>query len=153
LPRSRSHNGPTNPRNKPQTILKRKNNSRSNGLSCPATTKIRADRPHGYDVPSASCGGLSEKQSRTSSTTPSITDRPRWAREPSALRRTVRHSSTDRPRTLCKKIHRQNGSNERHARTRKEHEEHLGCQAPREPSAMPSRAVCQEKSCSPSPTC
>jgi hypothetical protein len=36
LPRLRSHNGPTNPRNKPQTIPKRKHNSRSKGLSCPA---------------------------------------------------------------------------------------------------------------------
>jgi hypothetical protein len=38
LPRSRSHNGPTNPRNKPQTISKRKHNSRSKGLSSPAKT-------------------------------------------------------------------------------------------------------------------
>jgi hypothetical protein len=36
LPRSRSHNRPTNPRNKPQTIPKRKNDSRSKGLSNPA---------------------------------------------------------------------------------------------------------------------
>jgi hypothetical protein len=33
LPRSRSHNGPTNPRSKPQTIPKRKRNSRSKGRS------------------------------------------------------------------------------------------------------------------------
>jgi hypothetical protein len=33
LPRSRSHNVPTNPRNKPQTIPKRKRNSRSKRLS------------------------------------------------------------------------------------------------------------------------
>jgi hypothetical protein len=39
------------------------------------------------------------------------------------------------------KIHRQNVSNERHARTREEHEEHLGCQAPRGPSAMYTRTV------------
>jgi hypothetical protein len=37
--------------------------------------------------------------------------------------RTVRHSSTDRPQTT--KIHRQKGSNEKHARTREEHDELL----------------------------
>jgi hypothetical protein len=53
LPKSRSHNGPTNPRSKP----------------------------------------------RTSITAPSIMDCPRWARGPSASSRTIRHSSTDHPRT------------------------------------------------------
>jgi hypothetical protein len=38
LPRSRSHNGRTNPRNKLQTIPKRKHEARSKGLSCPKTT-------------------------------------------------------------------------------------------------------------------
>jgi hypothetical protein len=47
LPRSRSHNGPTNPRNKPQTIPKRKHDSRSKGLSCPATTLADSPRPWG----------------------------------------------------------------------------------------------------------
>jgi hypothetical protein len=101
LPRSRSHNGPTNPRNKPQTIPKWKHNSRSKGLSCPA--KPLADSPRGYGGPSASCGGLSKKRSRTSSTTPSIMDRLCWPRGPSVPPRTVRHSSTDRPRTSCNK--------------------------------------------------
>jgi hypothetical protein len=64
---------------------------------------LRADRPRGYSGPSASYNGLSEKQSRTSSTAPSITDRLRWARGPTALSRTIRHSSTDRPRTSCNK--------------------------------------------------
>jgi hypothetical protein len=36
LPRSSSHNEPTNPRNKPQTIPKRKHDSRSKGLSSSA---------------------------------------------------------------------------------------------------------------------
>jgi hypothetical protein len=49
-------------------------------------------------------------------------------------------------RELCAtKIHRHNGSNERHARTREEHKEHLGYQAPRGPSAMYPRTVRQEK--------
>jgi hypothetical protein len=46
LPRSRSHNGPTNPRNKPQTIPKRKRNSRSKGLSNSA--QHQADGPRGW---------------------------------------------------------------------------------------------------------
>jgi hypothetical protein len=41
LPRSRSHYGPTNPRNKPQTIPKRKHETRSKGLNNPA--QCRAD--------------------------------------------------------------------------------------------------------------
>jgi hypothetical protein len=47
LPRSRSHNGPTNPRNTPQTIPKRKHDSRSKGLRCPATTLVDIPRPWG----------------------------------------------------------------------------------------------------------
>jgi hypothetical protein len=43
LPRSRSHSGPTNPRNKPQAIPKRKQDSRSKGLNNPA--QCRADGP------------------------------------------------------------------------------------------------------------
>jgi hypothetical protein len=58
--------------------------------------KHRADCPRG-------CGGRSENSPRTSSTAPSITNRSRWARGPSAPPRTVRHSSTYRPRTSCNK--------------------------------------------------
>jgi hypothetical protein len=58
--------------------------------------KHRADRPWGL-------GGLSENNPRTSSTAPSITDYPRWARRLSAPSRTVRHSSTDCPQTSCNK--------------------------------------------------
>jgi hypothetical protein len=47
LPRSHSHSGPTNPRNKPQTIPKRKYDSRSKGLSCPATTLANSPRAWG----------------------------------------------------------------------------------------------------------
>jgi hypothetical protein len=54
LPRSRSHSGPTNRRNKPQTIPKRKHDSRSKGLSCPATTL--ADSPRTWGGRSATRG-------------------------------------------------------------------------------------------------
>jgi hypothetical protein len=47
LPRSRSHNGPTNSRNKPQTIPKRKHEARSKGLSCPAEALADSPRPWG----------------------------------------------------------------------------------------------------------
>jgi hypothetical protein len=47
LPRSRSHNGPTNPRNKPQAILKQKHDSRSKGLSCPAGHLADCPQPPG----------------------------------------------------------------------------------------------------------
>jgi hypothetical protein len=56
LPRSRSHSGRTNPRNKPQMIPKRKHEARSKGLGCPKTTQ--ADCPR-------SPGGLSAVTWRT----------------------------------------------------------------------------------------
>jgi hypothetical protein len=146
LPRSHSHNAPTNPRNKPQTIPKRKHDSKSKRLSCP--TNHQADRLRPPGKPSASSGGLSEKQSRTSSTAPSITDR----RDGPADRLPHHEPSSTLVRTVCElratKIHRQNGSNETHARTREEDDEHLGYQAPRGPPATPVRTVHQEKSCS-----
>jgi hypothetical protein len=54
LPRSRSHNGPTNPRNKPQTTPKRKKNTRSKGLSNSA--EAEADGPRGWGGRSADTG-------------------------------------------------------------------------------------------------
>jgi hypothetical protein len=56
LPRSRSHNRPTNPRNKPQTIPKRKRNSRSKGLN--SSTQHEVDHPQAP-------GGLSAWLGRT----------------------------------------------------------------------------------------
>jgi hypothetical protein len=56
LSRPRSHYGRTNPRNKPQTIPKRKHEARSKGLSYPAVTQ--ADCPR-------SPGGLSAVTART----------------------------------------------------------------------------------------
>jgi hypothetical protein len=47
LPRSRSHYGPSNPRNKPQMIPKRKHEPRSKGLSCPMNTLAYSPRPRG----------------------------------------------------------------------------------------------------------
>jgi hypothetical protein len=47
LPRSRSHIGPTNPMNKPQTIPKWKHDSRSKGLSCPAKALMDGPRARG----------------------------------------------------------------------------------------------------------
>jgi hypothetical protein len=108
LPRSQSHNRPTNTRHKPQTIPKQKQNSRSKGLSSTAKPQADCSRPPGG--PSAwvrrtvrELRQTVEKHSRTSSTAPSITDRPQWACGPSAPSRTVRHSSMDRSRTSCNK--------------------------------------------------
>jgi hypothetical protein len=47
LPRSHSHDGRTNPRNKPQMIPKRKHESRSKGLSCSAAVQADGPRPWG----------------------------------------------------------------------------------------------------------
>jgi hypothetical protein len=54
LPRSRSHYGPTNPRNKPQTIPKQKHEPRSKGLSNPA--QCQADGPRAWGGQSADTG-------------------------------------------------------------------------------------------------
>jgi hypothetical protein len=108
LPRSRSHNGPTNSRNKPQTIPKRKHDSRSKGLSCPANHQADCLRPQGG--PSAWVRQTVRKLRWTVRktfpnlrTAPSVTDRPRWARRLSTPPQTVCHSSMDRPRTSCNK--------------------------------------------------
>jgi hypothetical protein len=60
LPKSRSHDGRTSPRNKPQTIPKRKHEPRSKGLSC--STAVQADGPQPW-------GGLSATTTRTICTT------------------------------------------------------------------------------------
>jgi hypothetical protein len=56
LPWSRSHYRRTNPRNKPQTIPKRKHEAKGKGLSCPAATQMDCPR---------SLGGLSAVTART----------------------------------------------------------------------------------------
>jgi hypothetical protein len=55
LPRSCSHDTPTNPRNKPQMIPKQKHDSRSKGLS--SSARHQADGPRVTD-------GQFEKESR-----------------------------------------------------------------------------------------
>jgi hypothetical protein len=54
FPRSHSHNGPTNPRKKLQTIPKRKRNSRSKRLG--NSTQHQADGPRGWGGRSADTG-------------------------------------------------------------------------------------------------
>jgi hypothetical protein len=125
LPRSRSHNGSTNPRNKPQLNPTRKHNSKSKGLR--QFGKHQADRPQ-------CSGGRSAMRART--VREESTDRPKVLPEPPALhreKRTVRDGPADRPprhgpsdtlvRTVRKlhapKTHRQNESKERRSRTRK----------------------------------
>jgi hypothetical protein len=125
LPRSRSHKGPTNPRNKSQTNPTRKHNSKSKGLR--QSEKHQADRPQ--------CpGGLSARRART--IREEGTDRPKLLPEPPVLhreKRTVRDGPADRlpchgpfdtlVRTVRKlhapKTHRQKESKERRSRTRK----------------------------------
>jgi hypothetical protein len=63
LPRSCSHNGPTNPTNKPQLKATRKRNSRSKGLR--KFAQPGADRPCGGGGLSARLGGLSANTGRT----------------------------------------------------------------------------------------
>jgi hypothetical protein len=83
LPKSRSHNEPTNPRTKPQTIPKRKRNSKSKGLSNSALDQ--ADHPQAL-------GGPSERPRRT--VREAAADRLRGLGGlSSGLRRTVRKST------------------------------------------------------------
>jgi hypothetical protein len=126
LSKSCSHNGPTNPRSTPQTIPKRKQNSRSKGLSNSALHQ--ADRPQALGGPSAStertihvacvnylrgCGGSSETSPQTSSTAPSITDRPRRTDCPASPR-----GLSAKP--CVTKSTRSNGSKEERTRTHEE---------------------------------
>jgi hypothetical protein len=93
LPRSRSHTRPTNPRNKPQTIPKRKHDSRSKGLSCPA--KALADG-------SRASGGRSARTGRT--IRDPRADGPLNATGPPAAHpetQTVRTLHADCPRATC----------------------------------------------------
>jgi hypothetical protein len=89
FPRSRSHNGPTNPRNKPQLNPTRKHNSKSKRLR--QSGKHQTDRPQ--------CpGGLSVRRART--VREEATDRPKMLPEPPLLHRekwTVRDRPADHP--------------------------------------------------------
>jgi hypothetical protein len=126
FPRSHSHNKPTNPRNKPQTIMKRKRNSKSKGLSNSALHQ--ADHPQAPGGPSA----WSRRTVRGAAA-----DRSKIAPEPPVLhpqKRIVRLLPADRPRrTDCPasprglsgkpcatKSTRPNGSKEGRTRTQEE---------------------------------
>jgi hypothetical protein len=143
LPRSRSHNGPANPRNKPQLNPTRKHNSKSKGLrqsgkhqadcpQCPSelsARRARTVREEGTDRPKM----LPEppvlhREKRTVRDGPA--DRPPH-HGPSASSRTVRHSSTDRPQTSCTKNPPTKWIEREALKNAHEHEEQLGCQAPR----------------------
>jgi hypothetical protein len=149
LPRSRSHNGPTNPRNKPQTNPKRKCNSRSKWLRQSAylgrTVRMegrtvrgaKADCPHGQVGPYAN-------SSRTTSSAPRNTDRPYPTRGPSAIEglsaltsRTVYQTSCKRKSTT-RRVEQKTRKNSRWPRRT------ACCQAPRGPSARHLWTVCQE---------
>jgi hypothetical protein len=79
---------------------------------------------------SAGRGRLSEIASRTSSSALRKTDCPSWTRGPFALTRTVRHSSTDHPQTLCTENPLTKWIERKSSRTHDEHEEQSGYQAP-----------------------
>jgi hypothetical protein len=113
LPRSRSHSGPTNPRNKPQTIPKRKHDSKSKGLSYPRTNPRNPRNKPWRTVRYPRADGLLIATERPDEhpTTRTVrtwsSDGPRatraartvcdlWADGP-ALMRTVRDSYTDGP--------------------------------------------------------
>jgi hypothetical protein len=135
LPRSRSHNGRTNPRNKPQTIPKWKHEARTKGLSYSETAQ--ADCPR-------SPGGLSAGTAdgpRPTADGPLITNRTTQPAPPHAdgpyhvFGRSASNSCrVDCPRRsgrlsakpLSTKSHWPTRSKQRRSRTREEHEEHLG---------------------------
>jgi hypothetical protein len=134
LPRSRSHNGPTNPMNKPHTILKRKHDSRSKGLSSPA--KPQADCPRPPGGPSAWVRQTVRELRRTvRKTTPNL-QYCTLNNGPSAMGpRTVR-PATDRPRASCNKnpptkwIGRKTRKNSRRTRRTPSHPAPRGLSAP-----------------------
>jgi hypothetical protein len=64
LPRSRSHNGPTNPRKKCQTTPKRKHEVRSKGLGCLAGALADSPRPWVMDRGELERGGVNGSRSK-----------------------------------------------------------------------------------------
>jgi hypothetical protein len=132
LPRSRSHNVPTNPRNKPQTIPKQKQNSRSKGLSNSVQAQVNGLRWPGGLSPWGRWtvrGGRSEKANRTSGSTPWKTYGLHLV-----LGRSASNSCrADGPRRLGGRSAKPlpaknswpNGSKRKRSRTRDEHEEQL----------------------------
>jgi hypothetical protein len=133
FPRSCSHNGPTNPRNKPQLNPTRKHNSKSKGLR--QSGKRQEDRPQ--------CPGrLSARRARTVRNCYPNLQYCTEKNGPSVMDpRTVRHSSTDRPQTSCTKNPPTKWIERKALKNSHEHEEQSGCQAPRRRSAVTSRTV------------
>jgi hypothetical protein len=130
LPRSRSHKGPTNPRNKPQTIPKRKRNSRSKGLRQSAVSCV--DHPQGG-------GGLSAGTRRTVrelvAECPNMVPKPpvahckKWTVHPLPADRPRRADCPSSPRGPSAKPRATkyiggNRSKRKRSRTRDEQEEH-----------------------------
>jgi hypothetical protein len=141
LPRSRSHDGRTNPRNKPQTIPKRKNESRSKGLSCSAAVLADGPRPwggrfaalgrtvrdHRADGPRHMADGPLITN-RMTQPAPTHTDGLYHVlgRSASNSCRAVRNVPADcPPNHFPHKSHWPTRSKRRCSRTREEHEEHL----------------------------
>jgi hypothetical protein len=128
LPRSCSHNGPTNPRNKPQTIPKRKHEARSKGLAV-LQEPWRTVRGPGVDGLRSPCGRslthgeLSIKHEQNDPTGTST--RGRSAKHPP-----VKSNWRTRSKPKC-------------SRTRDEHEEHLDellhADSPRAPHGRSAR--------------
>jgi hypothetical protein len=153
LSRSRSHNVPTNPRNRPQLNPTQKHNSKSKGhrqsgkyqADCPEcprglfARRARTIREEGTDHPKM----LPEppvlhRENRIVPDGPA--DRPP-RHGPSASSRTVRHSSTDRLQTSCTKNPPTKRIEIKALKNSHEHEEQPGCQAPRGRSAVTSLTV------------
>jgi hypothetical protein len=89
LPRSRSHNEPTNPRNKLKTNPKRKHDSRSKGLSNPV--QCQADGPRAWGGWSATLERrvrkMQQNQQRRTSKNGQSVPGPQMVREQLVLRR------------------------------------------------------------------
>jgi hypothetical protein len=93
LPRSRSHDRRTNPRNKPQTIPKRRHEPRNKGLSCSAAVQADGPRPWGGLSATTTHGGRSVTHYRRTQPAPPHADGPRATR----VARTVRDVPADCP--------------------------------------------------------
>jgi hypothetical protein len=115
-PRSCSHDGPTNPRNKSQRKPKRKHNSKREELRQFAVHRANRRQEGGGVDCSQGPGGPSEGRAWTVHDGPA--DRPPRHGPSYTLVRTVRE-------LLAIKINQLNESNQRHARTSEEHNEHL----------------------------
>jgi hypothetical protein len=107
LPRSRSHYGRTNPRNKPQTIPKRKHEARSKGLSNPVL--CWADGPRAWGGHSADTRRmvlyLRAEGPRTPGRRSATHERTvRYSQQNDPTRTPTRRRSIPRPRTVREQL-------------------------------------------------